>query len=88
MKITVTTSFRRATKCLNSHDKKELDNQVKVIAKDPSAGSEKKGDLAGVYTVSFKMHGGQFRVAYTFNDDEVVLIAFGARESFYDRLKK
>lgn len=88
MKINVTTSFKKSIKRLNAKEKKELDEQVKAIAANPDAGDPKKGDLAGVYTVGFKLHGAQFRVAYRFTEKVVTLVAFGARENFYKRLKR
>ena len=88
MRITATPSFRRDVKRLDAGAKKVLDQHVRRIAESPAAGDPKKGDLAGVYSIGFKLHGGQFRIAYRFSENEVQLIAMGARENFYQKRKR
>ena len=79
MKIQVTPAFKKAVKRLNPGDKKLLDEQVRALMKSPENGDPKKGDLSGVFTVAFKMHGAQHRIAYCYDDIAVTLIAFGTR---------
>ncbi len=87
MKAVVTTQFKKSIKHLTSNDKKILDDQIRRILKDPTIGDAKKGDLSGVYTVGFKLHGGNYRIAYEYSDVIVILLYFGSRENFYRDLK-
>lgn len=88
MKILLTSAFKKSIKRMKSADKSELDNQVRAIIESPENGDPKKGDLAGVFTVGFKMHGAQHRIAYCYDENAITLIAFGTRENFYSKLKR
>ena len=55
MKIFQSRSFERKIKKFTKQEKKALDEQVSKIVDNPAIGSEKKGDLRGVYVHKFKI---------------------------------
>lgn len=61
-----------------------------TIANDPYVGNEKHGDLRGYYTYGFKYDRVDYRVAYTINDNNeiVIVVLAGPHENFYERLKR
>jgi mRNA-degrading endonuclease RelE of RelBE toxin-antitoxin system len=83
-KIEKTKLFERRLKKLHPNEKSILDGVVKTIIENPEQGDMKRGNLAGVRTVSFKMHGGEFRLMYQFDCAAITLLRFGPRENFYD----
>ena len=82
-KIDQTKIFERGLKKINANEKKIIDREIRKILEAPEKGDRKKGDLAGVYTVAFKMHGAQFRLMYEFDAETITLLRFGSRENFY-----
>jgi mRNA-degrading endonuclease YafQ of YafQ-DinJ toxin-antitoxin module len=90
MNVQQTTSFIRQTKKLHKNQKKELDEAIREIMKDPSIGEMKKGDLNGVQVYKFKMINQLTLLAYDFNayKQELILLALGSHENFYRDLKK
>lgn len=86
-------SFDRITKKLHAKDKAVLDDAVKAILEDPSAGEEKRGDLVGVFVYKFKLNGQETLLAYEIqpnkkNPAAIVLLAVGPHENFYQQLKR
>ena len=64
---------------------------VQLVALNPFAGSEKGGDLAGVYSYDIYYNRTNYELAYTIekNDDGVIVIILaGTRENFYEQLKR
>lgn len=61
-----------------------------TIANDPYMGSEKHGDLRSYFTYGFKYDRVDYRIAYTINDnDEIVIVVLaGSHEKFYESLTK
>ena len=55
MKIYQSSSFAKKVKKFNKKDKKILDKEIRSIAQDLSIGSEKKGDLRGIFIHKFKI---------------------------------
>jgi mRNA-degrading endonuclease RelE of RelBE toxin-antitoxin system len=90
MEILQTPTFRRAVQKLHGNQKKDLDKAVRAIAADPSIGSSKVGDLAGVRVYKFQMTKQMTLLAYSYEDDTVVLtlLTFGSHENFYRDLKR
>jgi mRNA-degrading endonuclease YafQ of YafQ-DinJ toxin-antitoxin module len=90
MNIRQTTSFSRQIKKLHKNQKKDLDQAVNEIIKDPTAGEMKKGDLNGIQVYKFKMINQLTLLAYDFYPDkqELILLALGSHENFYRDLKK
>ena len=61
-----------------------------TIANDPYVGNEKRGDLKSYYTYGFKYDRVDYRIAYTINDDNeiVIVVLTGSHEKFYEELKR
>lgn len=54
---------------------------------NPHIGSEKKGDLRGVYVHKFKIQAVQYLLAYRFIGSVLELIIIGPHENYYRDLK-
>jgi mRNA-degrading endonuclease RelE of RelBE toxin-antitoxin system len=87
MKILQSRSFERKVKKFSKQDKKRLDGQIRKIIADPAIGSEKRGDLRGVYVHKFKLQTVQYLLAYRFTDQTLELIMLGPHENYYRDLK-
>lgn len=87
MKILQSRSFERKVKKFAKQEKDALDKQVKRIAENPSIGTEKKGDLRGVFVQKFKIKTIQYLLAYRFVGDDLELIMIGPHENYYRDLK-
>jgi mRNA-degrading endonuclease RelE of RelBE toxin-antitoxin system len=88
MQISFSSTFKKAIKRLHKNQKKELDDAVIEIIKNPSIGELKKGDLRCVLVHKFKMNKQLTLLAYIqINDAELFLIAFGSHENFYRDIK-
>ena len=57
------------------------------IAENPSVGTEKKGDLRGVFVHKFNIKSIQYLLAYRFVGDDLELIMIGPHENYYRDLK-
>jgi hypothetical protein len=92
LKIQSTTSFSRVVKKMHDKDKRLVDEAVEAISSDLASGEEKNGDLSGVFVYRFKMNKQNVLLAYKyevskFNPEEIILLAIGSRENFYEYLK-
>ena len=87
MKILQSRSFERKVKKFTNTQKKKLDQEVRIIIENPYVGSEKRGDLRGVYVHKFKIKTDQFLLAYRFVDENLELIMIGPHENYYRDLK-
>ena len=87
MKILQSRSFERKVKKFTKPQKKKLDNEIRKILDNPSIGTEKKGDLRGVYVHKFKIHTLQYLLANRFTKDQIELIMIGPHENYYRDLK-
>ncbi len=87
MKILQSRSFERKVKKFSKQEKKRLDNQIRKIIDDPSIGSEKKGDLRGVYVHKFKLQTVLYLLSYRFVGENLELIMIGPHENYYRDLK-
>ncbi|MPW02612.1 type II toxin-antitoxin system mRNA interferase toxin, RelE/StbE family [Lactobacillus fermentum] len=70
--------------------KKFVDAIYSTIENDPYVGHEKRGDLKSYYTYGFKHDRVDYRIAYTINDDNeiVIVVLAGSHEKFYEELKR
>ncbi|OUP90821.1 addiction module toxin RelE [Lactobacillus sp. UMNPBX10] len=61
-----------------------------TIANDPYVGNEKHGDLSSYFAYGFKYDRVDYRIAYTINDDNeiVIVVLAGSHEKFYEQLKR
>jgi len=64
-----------------------LDDQIRKIIDDPAIGSEKKGDLRGVYVHKFKIQVAEYLLAYRFLGEDLELLMIGPHENYYRDLK-
>ena len=87
MKILQSRQFERKVKKFNKQEKKSLDKQILKIADNPAIGSEKRGDLRGVYVHKFKIKHTQYLLSYRFAEENLELIMIGPHENYYRDLK-
>lgn len=87
MQIIQSRSFERKVKKFTKREKKKLDEEIRKILNDPSIGSEKKGDLRGVFVHKFKIQTNQYLLAYRFFGENLELIMIGLHENYYRDLK-
>ena len=87
MKIIQSRSFQRKVKKFTQREKKKLDKEIRKIVDNPSVGSEKKGDLRGVFAYKFKIQTNQYLLAYRFFGENLELIMIGPHENYYRDLK-
>jgi hypothetical protein len=89
MQILQANSFKKAIKKLYPNQKQLLDKAIREIIKNPTCGSEKKGDLLGVKVYKFHMLNQLTLLAYQRDEEQkiIVLLALGTHENFYRDLK-
>lgn len=87
MKVYQSRSFERKVKKFTKREKTKLDEQVRNIMADPLIGSEKKGDLRGVFVHKFKLQKIQYLMAYRLVGEGLELIMIGPHENYYRDLK-
>jgi mRNA interferase RelE/StbE len=87
MRIYQSKSFERRVKKFNEKEKSELDHEIKQIIRNPGIGSEKKGDLRGIFIHKFNMKNQMYLLAYRISDENLELIMIGPHENYYRDLK-
>jgi mRNA-degrading endonuclease RelE of RelBE toxin-antitoxin system len=87
MNILQSRSFERKVKKFKKNQKTKLDREIRKIIDNPLIGSEKKGDLRGVFVHKFKIKTLQYLLAYRFEGDNLELIMIGSHENYYRDLK-
>ena len=89
IKVVATRTFDKTVKKLHENAKKDLDNAVKYLIENPLVGVQKKGDLSGVLVYKFKMIKQLTLLAYTYDEDVLVLtlLMLGSHQNFYRDLK-
>ena len=87
MKILQSRSFEQKVKKFTQREKNKLDEQIRKIMDNPFIGSEKKGDLRGVYVHKFKLQAVQYLMAYRFVGEDLELVMIGPHENYYRDLK-
>lgn len=84
-----TRRFLRAYKKLHQNQVSQVDAIVAEIALNPELESQKRGELADLLVVKFKVLGQEFLLGYT-KEDQLKLVyleALGPHENFYRDLK-
>lgn len=69
--------------------KKRYHDAILAIRTDPSAGSQKKGSLKGVYGYDVYYDSINYEIAYEILEQDgelIIIILAGTRENFYDEL--
>ena len=87
MQIIQSRPFELKVKRFTRRKKKKLDEEIRKILDNPSIGSEKKGDLRGVFVHKFKIQTNQYLLAYRFFGENLELIMVGPHENYYRDLK-
>lgn len=87
MKVYQSSVFARKAKKFEKNQKLELDSEIKKIIQDPSIGSEKKGDLRGVFVHKFKIQSTLYLLSYRMLGEDIELIMIGPHENYYRDLK-
>ena len=88
MKIYQSRIFAKKVKKLTKAEKATLDDEIKEIIRNPEIGTEKKGDLRGVFVHKFKIKSFQYLLSYRVTDNELELIMLGPHGNYYRDLKK
>lgn len=89
-RVEQTRRFARQYKKLQDNIATDVDAAVATVAKNPSIGERKKGDLADLFVFKFRSQGQLYLLGYT-RDDPLRLIyleAVGPHENFYRDLKR
>jgi len=87
MKIYQSRSFEKKVKKFNTKEKTALDNEIKKIVEEPLIGTEKKGDLRGIFVHKFKIQSQLYLLSYRTVSDGLELITIGPHENYYRDLK-
>ncbi|MBA3016392.1 MAG: type II toxin-antitoxin system RelE/ParE family toxin [Desulfobulbaceae bacterium] len=88
MKIFQSRSFEKKVKKFNEKQKYELDIEIKQIIQNPLIGTEKKGDLRGVFVHKFNLQNQMYLLSYRFiMGESLELIMIGPHENYYRDLK-
>ena len=88
MKVLQSRSFERKVKKFSKAQKRQLDKQVKLIVEDSTMGTEKKGDLRGIYVHKFKIKTLRYLLAYRIVAENLELIMIGPHQNYYRDMKK
>jgi mRNA-degrading endonuclease RelE of RelBE toxin-antitoxin system len=88
MRIYQSKSFEKKVKKMSKPEKDSLDREIKRIAEDPSIGTEKKGDLRGVFVHKFKFKTTQHLLAYRMVAGDLELVMIGPHENYYRDMKQ
>ncbi|MCK9294457.1 MAG: type II toxin-antitoxin system RelE/ParE family toxin [Desulfobulbaceae bacterium] len=87
MKVYLSSSFGKKIKKFKKKEKLALDNEIKRIIENPSVGSEKRGDLRGIFVHKFQIANILFLMSYRFVGEDIELITIGPHENYYRDLK-
>ncbi len=86
----VTPSAKRSLKKLSLATRKALFDTTRILETNPHAGEKLSGSLYFLYSFHFKISNVQYRVAYTLDQKQKLVIVHLAdtRENFYDKLRR
>jgi len=87
MKIYQSRSFEKRVQKFNKAEKLKLDNEINQIIQNPSIGTERKGDLRGIFVYKFNLLNQLYLLAYRFSSDSLELIMIGPHQNYYRDLK-
>ncbi|BBP42277.1 type II toxin-antitoxin system RelE/ParE family toxin [Thiosulfativibrio zosterae] len=80
-------AFKRAYKKLHKNQLESVNLAIQNIIQTPQLGTEKKGDLAGVFVYKFECVHQEFLLAYEWDENSRTLLLLGVHENFYRSLK-
>ncbi|MDJ0271448.1 MAG: type II toxin-antitoxin system RelE/ParE family toxin [Candidatus Caldarchaeum sp.] len=80
-RLIATSRFEKSFLKMDKQTKLRIDEQLRILEKDPYAGKQLHGDLKGKYSLRI----GDYRVIYVINQREkaVYLLDIGHREAIY-----
>ena len=86
----ITPSAKRSLKKLPKKVREDLLTATEILERDPHVGDRLSGALHFLYSFHFKSRAVEYRVAYTIQHDEkLVVIHFAhSRENFYEKLRR
>ena len=87
MKIYQSRLFEKRVQKFNKSEKLKLDSEINQIIQNPSIGTEKKGDLRGIFVHKFNLLNQLYLLAYRFSSDSLELIMIGPHQNCYRDLK-
>ncbi len=88
MRILQSRSFAKKIRKFSKSEKSQLDDHIRLIIENPNIGTEKKGDLRGIYVHKFKIKTIQYLLSYRYTKKTLELIMIGPHENYYRDLKK
>ena len=88
--VSQTRRFLRQYKKLNDKTAKDVDDAVVQVAKNPTIGEKKKGDLSGLWVYKFKSNIQLYLLGYSIDDGLrlIYLESIGSHENFYRNIKR
>ncbi len=88
--VSQTRRFLRQYKKLNDKTAKEVDDAVVQVAKNPTIGEKKKGDLSELWVYKFKSNIQLYLLGYSIDDGLrlIYLESIGSHENFYRNIKR
>lgn len=81
-------AFKRVYKKLHKNQLNEVNQAIQTIITNPEVGTEKKGDLSGVFVYKFDCVNRQYLLAYEWDETSRTLLLLGVHENFYRNLKQ
>ena len=88
MNVVASPQFSKKIKKLHVQDIKKVDSQILKIADNPKVGTEKRGDLSGIFVHKFKLNKQEYLLSYKFDKKSIYLLTIGSHENYYRNLKK
>jgi mRNA-degrading endonuclease RelE of RelBE toxin-antitoxin system len=88
--VSQTRRFLRQYKKLNDKTAKDVDDAVVQVAKNPTIGEKKKGDLSELWVYKFKSNIQLYLLGYSIDDGLrlIYLESIGSHENFYRNIKR
>ncbi len=87
MRVYQSSSFAKTVKKFERNQKLELDTEIRKVIQDPSIGSERKGDLGGVFVHKLKIQNTLYLMSYRMVGEDIEFIMIGPHENYYRDLK-
>jgi hypothetical protein len=88
MNIYQKTFFKKVYKKLHDNQVPEVNKAITAIIENPDIGEMKKGDLAGIQIHKFDVQNQLYLLAYIVESEDLMLLALGVHENFYDKHKR
>ena len=88
--VSQTRRFLRQYKKLNDKTAKDVDDAVVQVAKKPTIGEKKKGDLSELWVFKFRSGSQLYLLGYSIDDGLrlIYLESIGSHENFYRDIKR